>query len=962
MANRIARFLISNETRCIGLIMDRSFELYLWLFAAVKANCCYVPIDSSFDPEKIKYIVDNTSIQAVACHSKYVQKISCAVICVDDRHVVSLLGSFDSSNLDLDIDPYSLAYVLYTSGTTGVPKGVMINHANLGWYVAAAFDGFCLAKGDRVLQFASLMFDTSINDIGCAFYYRCALIIVPEHVFKDPAAELGAYSTKCGATYVDLVPSVQAVVNPSDFLTLRAIESAGEAVTAKLIRRWHEGHPALRYYNVYGPTETTVSATMSEDISRVSFAGTVPIGKPLPGVRGYILDSELRLVPLGAVGELYIGGPGVSVGYMNQPELTAKAFVDNPFHEGKMHKTGDWAKWTESLEIEYVGRKDRLVKLRGQRVDLGDVEAVILKLPEVKQARVQVERNRLLAFAVSATVTSVDLLKHLRKHLATYMIPEAVIVVENFPFTDRGKLDVPKLLMMALDSGRERTVPKGPAGVALAEIWKTLLKVDDVYMESSFFELGGYSLLASMLVMEVRKKFDIAMNLVIVFEKPLFSDMVTYIEMQKDGNTFILQNDPFNNSVSSGQTQMLAAWHKTGHMGVGNISMMVELQPNADVERVRKAIISSLERHPVLASAYSEDANGSVSSFRLKKHFDFDPTCDSYTAKEFLEKPFDLHHDFPMRCGLYHGNCLFIVFHHICIDAWGMFVFLKEIEDIYRDIPLDECKFVFSDSVYSQKQYVLTNLAALQQYWSEFLGHNPRPARLPRLSTSVTRDAKTKFVRVSGDLGSRLRDVWTSLKMTASSFLFGCLGLCLTAYMKESDFVVGLSSNYRTYTEAKSMIGYFVNTLPFRFKAEEKESVEGYLARVKTDVLQCLAHQDLPYTDIMGLMRENNVWNEDGDMFELIYNYVVSTETNFSPDSCFLKLHPNSALATPLPYYGFNVLVEQLPNDIWEIIFLYYPSQYDGDTVEKFGDDYLKCIELAMGESIMVEELMALVQ
>jgi amino acid adenylation domain-containing protein len=431
----------------------------------------------------------------------------------------------------------SLAYVIYTSGSTGLPKGVMVEHDSLINLVFAQIAVFDIHCHSRVLQFASFGFDASVSEIFTALIAGAALY-VPGEFERRNIFELAAYSKKHAITLATLPPALLSDVPAfEDITALPTIVLAGESPKAELIRRLAA---KTRIINAYGPTEGTVCATAW--VSPKHYSGNlVPIGRPIANIRLYVLDAHMQLVPLGGIGELYIGGAGVARGYLKRPELTAERFLRDPFSsapDARMYRTGDLARWLPDGNLEFLGRNDHQVKLRGFRIEPGEVEARLLEYPGVREAAVIAREDspgekRLVAYVVakdSAALTS-ELRAHLAERLPEYMVPSAFVRMDALPLTPNGKLDRKALPLPDGNAYARKAyvAPESETERQVAAMWAELLGIEQVGRHDDFFALGGHSLTAMRVTSRVHDELNVQIHLSTLFDKPVLSDFAREI-------------------------------------------------------------------------------------------------------------------------------------------------------------------------------------------------------------------------------------------------------------------------------------------------------------------------------------------------------------------------------------------------------------------------------------------------
>ncbi|GGN09199.1 hypothetical protein GCM10010109_18370 [Actinoplanes campanulatus] len=500
-SNRLARVLRGHGAgpeRTVALALPRDVEMAVAVLAVAKAGAAYLPIDPAYPAARIAHMLtDGRPVVGLATRATAAALPGVETLLMDD-----LDETYDSP-LDVPVDPRHPAYVIYTSGSTGLPKGVVVTHEGVAALLATARESFGVDQNSRVLQFASISFDLAFFELAMGLLTGARSIIVPSaRRVADNA--LTDYITSNGATHIALPPAVLGALPPDAELPAGAVLLCGtEAVTPELARRWGE---RMRFIDAYGPTEATVNSTLWE-YRRGWDGARVPIGVPDPGTTAYILDKALRPVPVGVKGELYLGGPGLARGYAGRPALTAERFVANPWEPGqRMYRTGDVVSWRENGDIDFFGRSDDQIQLRGFRVELGEIEAALAEQPEVRQAAVILRTDhgikRLVGYVVLDRPAG-DLRERLAATLPEHMVPAAVVELDALPLTPNAKLDrraLPAPEFTVGGSGRPRTATERLVCGVFAEV----LGLEQVGVQDGFFDLGGHSLLVVRVQMALR--------------------------------------------------------------------------------------------------------------------------------------------------------------------------------------------------------------------------------------------------------------------------------------------------------------------------------------------------------------------------------------------------------------------------------------------------------------------------
>ncbi|MFC5286508.1 amino acid adenylation domain-containing protein [Actinokineospora guangxiensis] len=540
-ANRVARRLRElgiGPERLVGVCMRRSVDRMAAILGVLKAGGGYVPLDPEYPAARLAFMVEDAHMEVVVT-----DRASASAVPGETGYVLRI-GTEDLSALPdtapgYPVEPSSVAYVIYTSGSTGRPKGVVVEHRQAVNFATGEIEHWPLGPGDRVLQFASLNFDVSVLDMFGALLSGACLVLADSETLLSPP-RLADLIRAERITFMCLPPAVLNLIAAEPFPDLRVVIAGGEAFSSDLVAQW--ARPGLRFINGYGPTETTVGATMARCAN--DGIDPPPIGLPLPNYTAYVLDSTMEPVPVGVAGELYLGGKGVTRGYLNRPELTELRFVPDPFAAeagARLYRTGDIARRRPDGNLQFLGRADDQVKIRGLRVELGEIEATLAAHPAVAQAVVVVGADRtgdkqLVGYARLADgtkVTPADLRLHMADRLPGYMVPPHVLVLESFPLNANGKVDrsrLPDPAEAGVAAGS--TPPRTVVEAVLADIYADLLNLPDVGVESGFFDLGGNSLQAMQLITRLRRDLAVDTDVTAIFLTPTVERLAAVLRDQ----------------------------------------------------------------------------------------------------------------------------------------------------------------------------------------------------------------------------------------------------------------------------------------------------------------------------------------------------------------------------------------------------------------------------------------------
>ncbi|MFL6286654.1 MAG: amino acid adenylation domain-containing protein, partial [Pyrinomonadaceae bacterium] len=845
-ANQLAHHLLSlgvGPGALVGILMERSTEMVAAILAVLKTGGAYVPLDPRHPLDRLAWTLEDTGLAVLLTQ----ERLSGSVpphrgdtIYLDGDFCEEVSG-MSVENPVCSASSSDIAYVIYTSGSTGRPKGVMVEHRGLSNLVAAQRLLFSLSPSDRVLQFASPSFDASVWETFMALGNGAALCLAPP---APPAGgrELADLLRDNGVTVATLPPSVLSVFPEEGLPSLRVVVSAGEACPPELAARWSNGRD---FYNAYGPTETTVCATAHrcEGTERVP-----PIGRPIANMRVYVLDTHGQVAPVGVLGELYVGGAGVARGYLNREELTAERFVADPFSDeagARLYRTGDLVRYLPNGELEYVGRQDGQVKLRGYRVELGEVEAAVSSHPSVQSCVVILREDegekRLVAYVTGGDIYTEELRQYAKEQLPEYMVPSAFVVLESLPLTTSGKVDH-RMLPAPERGGAPVSVyvsPRTPVEEVLASIWAEVLHVERVGVEDNFFELGGHSLLATQLVSRVSDVFGVEMEMRRLFELPTVAALASIIErsLQEERG---LQPTPVvpvprdeKLPLSFAQQRLWFIDQLTAGSPFYNIPLPIRMNGQLNVTALEKALTEIVRRHEALRTTFptvdgepvqviSPAAPLTIDNIDLTQMAEAEREAE-VVRRVALEgqKPFDLSRGPLLRVQLLklaeEEHVALFTMHHIVSDGWSMGVLVKEVAALYeaygegRESPLAELPVQYADYAVWQRQRLQGEvLDAQMSYWRKQLGGEMPVVELPtdRPRPAVQTFAGATYTSViDAGIADSLREVSGREGVTLYMTMLAAFQLLLSRYTGLEDVPIGTAVANRTRGETEGLIG-----------------------------------------------------------------------------------------------------------------------------------------------------------
>jgi amino acid adenylation domain-containing protein len=549
-SNRLAHYLRklgANSRTRVALCVDRSFDMFVGLLGILKTGAAYVPLDPSHPPDRVASLLEDAEPAVLITQQKLlanapVHRIPAVILDADWHKIARASADFPANDVQSD-EP---AYVLYTSGSSGKPKGVEGTHRGAMNRMSWMWERYPFEAGEVCCQKTNLGFVDSIWEIFGPLLAGIPSVILPAEVVRDPEELLRSLAGE-GVTRIVLVPSLlRALLDHAPNLQervprLKLWSCSGEALSGELARRFRQGHPEATLLNIYGASEVAADVTWHE-VGAEDVGATVPIGKPISNTQMYVLDPQRNPVPVGVRGEIYVGGDGLALGYWNRAALTAERFVENPIapeRSKRLYRTGDLGRWRGDGEIEYLGRVDGEVKLRGMRIDLGEIESVLASHAGLREAAVErVEEGgeaTLVAYLVPEDGEKADgreLRRYLRSKLPEHMVPARFVQVAELPLLPSGKVNRRALATVegVVLSERGTVAPRTAVEQKLAGMWREVLKVGDVGVDQNFFELGGHSLLVLQVMVRIRREFDVELGVRTMFEEPTIAELASEVE------------------------------------------------------------------------------------------------------------------------------------------------------------------------------------------------------------------------------------------------------------------------------------------------------------------------------------------------------------------------------------------------------------------------------------------------
>lgn len=917
----------------VAVLCRRSTEWIAAMLGVMKARAAYLPLDPDIPRERIQFILRDSGCRWLLTGTGQEPEP------FDGVRVVTMAQATapgESAAGRATLSPRSLAYIIYTSGTTGQPKGVQIEHGSFATTVGELAAGWAVTSRDRVLGFAGPMFDASIVDNFLALTTGAPLVIAPTEVILDPPRFLDLLRRE-HVTVATLPPAYLSALGDIELRPLRVLITAGDAANPADVAR-HARY--LTYVNAYGPTEASVCASyFTLEAGKPLPGGRVPIGKPIGHTEILVLDHSLRPQAIGAAGELCIGGVGLARGYLNRPELTAERFVEHPLREGeRLYRTGDVGRLLPDGNIEFLGRQDTQVKVRGYRVELGEIDAVLKTHPAVETAVVSATTaagpDVLVAYVVARGAWDPAALRRfLASKLPAYMVPSRWVRLPALPVNSSGKVD--RAALPAPATGEEADLhpevsrASTPSEALLATIWEEVLGVAHVGLDDDFFELGGHSLKAVRVLSRVQQRCGVRVTLGQFFAQPTVSALAALIDAsghtQQEGIPKAPSRDLY--PLSNAQVRMWVQSWMDGGAGAYNMPLALDLEGDLDEDALERAFRGVIERHESLRTCIVSDggvpqqriletgqAGFALGRRDLRDASDGEALARRLMQEEF-ERPFDLERAPLLRAGVFrladHRWLLALVVHHIVADGWSLDVLLRELSACYgaalgevsaalpplavqyRDYSDWMAGRLERDALREDRAYWTAQLAAPQPVL-DFPTDHARPATLGFAGT-LERFALPRTARV--DLPRFCAAHGVSPFMVVSAAVFALL----RRHASDDDIIIGTPVANREAAELEGQIGLYLNTLPLRVRVEPGCSLSMLLTRVRDTLLAAQAHKAYPFDSLVQDLKIPRTANRNP-----LFDVMVVMQDVAATQFCGPRVH-GTEYPVPLAFSVFDL-------------------------------------------------------
>ncbi|MCY9381592.1 amino acid adenylation domain-containing protein [Bacillus inaquosorum] len=876
-ANRLARHLRTKgvaRQEPVAIMMERSAALITGVLGILKAGGAIVPIDPHYPADRIRYILNDCGCSHVVSQAHLSASLDNNYLIT---HAEDIESTEDGSNIKSVNNADDLLYMIYTSGTTGKPKGVQFEHRNMANLLKFEFAHSGIDFEADVLQFATPAFDVCYQEIFSALLKGGTLHIVPEAIKRD-VPQLFAFINKhqtnivfLPTAFIKMIFSERQLANSFPH-GVKHLITAGEQLIISDIFQDVLRERGIHLHNHYGPSETHVVSTYTihpgDPIPEFP-----PIGKPIGCTDLYILNHQKQLQPCGVPGELYISGASVARGYVNQDKLTRDKFSSDPFRPGAiMYRTGDLARRLGDGNIEYIGRADNQVKIRGYRIEPQEIEVTLMNHPDIKEAAILIRQDQngeheLCAYYCSVQkLNAIDLRSYMASELPEYMIPAKWIWVDSIPLTPNGKVDQAALPAPdASISGNPYAAPRNLIEAKLSQIFEDVLKNGHIGIQDNFFDHGGHSLKATVLMSRIAKEFHVQVPLQDIFAHPTVEGLALIIQDAEENPYAAIEpaEERETYPVSSAQKRIYVLQQLDEGVAY-NMPAVLELEGALDVAKLSAVCKELISRHEPLRTSFVSGADGEPVQ---RIHTEVPFTLSIETAIEGFIRPFDLSQAPLFRAGLIkvtnEKHVLLVDMHHIISDGVSVQLLIREFTDLYANRQLKPLRIQYKDYAVWQQQFKKGDSYQKQEtYWlQQFSGDLPAL----ELPTDKRRPAERHFTggkvtfQLDKEITARIKRLANKNRSTLYMTLLALYSAFLSRLSGQDDIVIGSPIAGRPHADLEAVLGMFVNTLALRTRPAGNKTFEEFLKEVRQTALEAYEHQDYPFEELvdkLGVQRE----------------------------------------------------------------------------------------------------------
>jgi len=962
-ANGLARYLENlniPENSTIGILLKRSIDVYVCMLGILKSNNNYLLIDYNLPEDRIEYMLENSNCTTLIKSSSVDKEvIRDNTIIIDKTEIKSC-----KENLKKEIKTSDIACIIYTSGSTGTPKGVMLTHRGIVNMLTSYKNILHIDELSNFLSMSTVSFDMFAVETYISLLSGGKVILTSEEEQKNPQ-KLQELILNNKVEFVLTTPSKIELLMMDEkkncLENVKTIQLGGEIFNASLYKKIRKFTDA-DIYNGYGPTEITACCSSkkveNEDIS---------IGTPFCNTKIYICNKDLNLLPIGIVGELCVAGEGISLGYINNEELTKKAFVKSDFSDRMLYKTGDLAYFEKNGELRYVKRRDNQVKLRGLRIELDEISSCIKKINGIKNAYVtikEVNGNKSICAYItmnnSNNLEEKDIKQYIKQYLPDYMVPSFIVFLEEMPLTINGKIDARKLPDIQINKN-EITHASTETEIKLESICKKYLTINNIDINTSLFEIGGDSLFAIKIVSEIYSKFGVNISVKDIFEKPSIKELAEYIEnLSKESTTSEIRKVEKRKyyPLSSAQKRIYYASSMDASSTLYNTAGGIIIDQILDIEKLQECFQKLVNRHEVLRTHFNIEEDEVVQIIEDKIDFKIEieeqGNQNLNDIYEEFAKPFDLSKAPLFRVKVVNLRnekmLLLLDMHHIISDGASLSIVLKELCDLYNGNKLAEKQVDYKDfTMWEKEETKKEKYKQMEEFWvNQYKDEIPLlniPTSFKRPSVQSFEGANFYTKLTSNDL-NKIKEVTKKLKITPYMLMLSVYYILLSKYSLQDDIVVGTPIIGRETPEVSNMLGMFVNTLALRSKIDADLSFDEFANQIKKNCLAAFKNQAYPFDE---LVKKLNIKRDvsRNPIFDILFVYQNDGYPKLNINNANIEYFtPNNKTAK------FDLSLEIIPigNEI-SMRFEYCKKLFNEEFIQRLSSHYINILNNVLENS-----------
>ena len=959
-ANQLANYLVLNNVQhgdIVGIYLNKSLEVIISMFAILKCGASFLPLDIDYPEERLEYILNNSNPKVILSSANIKNKNNFKPILVDLNNSL-IYDNASTSNLSLKLSPEDVMYVMYTSGSTGKPKGVMVKHKNI--IRLAMYPNFInFSEQEVMVQTGTIVFDACIFEIFGSLLHGFKLYIIE----KDKLLDIEYFSKFLEEKQVTILFLTTGLFNqlglqkPEMFRNLKYLLTGGDVISNSSVKKILNSSNNLKIINCYGPTENGSYSTCYQIIGNEK---AIPIGKPISNSTGYVVNQYGNLCPIGVPGELWVGGDGVAKGYLNNENLTNEKFIQNPFGEGIIYKTGDLVKWVPDGNIEFIGRIDNQVKVRGFRIELSEIDNNILTYPSIKQSISiihDINNSKFICSYIVAdkNIDSKKLKEYLSKTLANYMLPTYIMQLDKLPLNINGKVDRKLLPIPSSDNKSGNIVPaRNNTDKTILSILKDLFNLKNISIDDNLFDLGIDSLSSITLSNNISNKLNVQLTVKDIFNNPTIeklSDHISTLSEKRSSNTIQKAEKMEHYPLSSAQKRMYYSSSLDSNSTLYNIAGGIIVNKLLDINKLQECFNALINRHEALRTHF-DIVNDEVVQV-VEDSIDFKLSLENASSDDLNKiyadfvKPFNLSKAPLFRAKLVKLSndkmLILLDMHHIISDGTSLSILLQELCDLYNDNELSEKQIDYKDfTLWEKEQFEKDEFNRSKEFWvNQFKDEIPllnMPTDYPRPSVQSF-EGSNYHTKLSKEIFDKVNKIAKELNITPYMLMLSVYYILLSKYTSQDDIVVGTPIIGRELPELSNMLGMFVNTLALRNKIDHTLTFKEFTKFIKENCLNSFKNQGYPF-DM--LVKDLNVKRDTSrnPLFDVMFVYQNNGYPNINfRDANAEYLVPDNNIAK------FDLTLEIIPiDDEYSLRFEYCTKLFNEDFIKRLSSHYINIL------------------